>query len=496
MSFLSYNDISAMSRLHRSASAQMSRIAISIHKSGGWTFGSPSVLMMFHRAPGKMQSELADMDECMPHYYKITDGHGQGAEKIMRAEAAFAQGRFTDAHIELESAYARIEGNGQENMALCCDFLAWRLSLCTDVEMRYSFEQRREQLLRQHNAAWLNILDAASAYYHALLGKTERIPEVFSAHRLSLISILAPGKPMAEMIENQVLLAQGAYAKVIGRSEGQLAVCEAMHYALVALHVRLQTAAAYEALGKRAEACRLLDQALKDAAPDWIMIPFVENYAYIKPTLQYCSGQPELIGSIVRLGEAMLARKKPRRTQALAGRVCRADRSRIRDRVSHAQAAEQPRDRRKAVSVRGQRQAIYEADILKARHTGRYENKKKAAFGAYAAKLLTFGEWLFFIVRRTIAVRWTFFAFLSRKEDWHLTRKYISAVTPLKDNVLQVDFVTGSRLLLDMSRYLDKLRFRPLANPEVWNSAVTNGIFIRFGNVELSHDEILSMAEQ
>lgn len=57
-----------------------------------------------------------------------------------------------------------------------------------------------------------------------------------------------------------------------------------------------------------------------------------------------------------------------------------------------------------------------------------------------------------------------------------MTRKYISAVTPLKGHVLQVDFVTGSRLLLDMSRYLDKLRFRPLANPEVWNSAVTNGI--------------------
>lgn len=46
-----------------------------------------------------------------------------------------------------------------------------------------------------------------------------------------------------------------------------------------------------------------------------------------------------------------------------------------------------------------------------------------------------------------------------------MTRKYISAVTPLKDNVLQVDFVTGSRLLLDMSRYLDKLRFRPLETP-------------------------------
>ena len=49
LSFLCYNDISAMSRLHRSASAQMSRPAISIRNDGGWTFGSPSVLMMFHR---------------------------------------------------------------------------------------------------------------------------------------------------------------------------------------------------------------------------------------------------------------------------------------------------------------------------------------------------------------------------------------------------------------------------------------------------------------
>ena len=72
MSFLCYNDISAMSRLHRSASSQMSRPAISIQNSGGWAFGSPSVLMMFYRAPGELQSELAELDECMPHYDNIT----------------------------------------------------------------------------------------------------------------------------------------------------------------------------------------------------------------------------------------------------------------------------------------------------------------------------------------------------------------------------------------------------------------------------------------
>lgn len=77
-----------------------------------------------------------------------------------------------------------------------------------------------------------------------------------------------------------------------------------------------------------------------------------------------------------------------------------------------------------------------------------------------------------------------------------LYRKYISAVTPLPDYILRVDFISGSRLLLDMKPHLDKLRFRPLADPAVRNSAITNGIFVRFDNVELSHDEILSMAER
>ena len=303
MSFLCYNDISAMSRLHRSASAQMSRPAISIRSDGGWTFGSPSVLMMFHRTAGALESELAEMDECMPHYYKITGGHGRGAERIMAAEAAYMQGRFTDAHIALESAYAQIEGNGQVNMALCCDFLAWRLALHTDAALRCTPEARRAELLRQHNAGWLQLWNAASAYCHAVRGETERIPEVFARHRLAEVNTLAPGRPMVEMIENQVYLAQGSYAKVIGRSAELLAVCQGMHYALVALHLRTQTAAAYAQLGKREEARAWLAEALADAAPDGFVMPFVENYDALASLLAEQKDCP-LTARIEALGQA------------------------------------------------------------------------------------------------------------------------------------------------------------------------------------------------
>ena len=307
MSFLCYNDISAMSRLHRSASSRMSRPAISIQSGGGWTFGSPSVLMMFYRAPGELESELAEMDECMPHYYRVTNRHGQGAETIMRAEALFYQGHVTDAHIELERAYAQVGGNGQINMALCCDFLSWRLSLHTDVERRYTFSERYAALLRYHDASWINIWSATSAYYHALRGETDKIPEIFSQHRLSDIHLLAPGKPMMEMIENQVYLAQGAYAKVVVRSAELLAACEAMHYALVALHIRVQTAAAYAKLGKHETAHTWLQKALSDAGPDGLVMPFAENYSLLKPLLAR-ETRSAFAARITALGEAAQAR--------------------------------------------------------------------------------------------------------------------------------------------------------------------------------------------
>ena len=285
-SFLMYNDISRMSQFHRSASEKMTRPAISIRSDGGWTFGSPSVLMMFHRKSGDLDKELEEMNQCMPHYYKITNGHGQGAETIMSAEAHFMRGNFVDANIALEKAYTQIQGNGQESIALCCDFLAQRLSICMDIKMRNTFEERRKELLQGHNTTWVNIFDSTCAYYYAVTGQTERIPALFGAHMLSTVNFLAPGRPMMEMIENQVYLAQGEYSKVIGRSESILAMCQALHYDLVALHVQIQLLAANWKLGKTEQALDLLRRSLSQAFQDGILMPFVENYPYIEELLK------------------------------------------------------------------------------------------------------------------------------------------------------------------------------------------------------------------
>ena len=311
MSFLMYNDITKMSELHRSASRQMSRPAVTIQAGSSWTFGSPSVLMMYYRAPGELQKETREMHECMPHYYRITNGHGLGAELVMDAEASFMQGKLREAEIGLERARAAIVGSGQENMALCCDFLELRL-LGSGGRRRLDVKARAEALLARHDVVLLNMFESILAYYYALLQEAEKIPDVFRLHRLDTVNYFAPGKPMMELIENQVYLAQGEFPRVIGRSEPLLSGCESLHYALVALHIRLQTASAYEALGNRAMARKLLVRALEDAEPDGFVLPFAENAPYLMNHYSALSRELEtpFAASVCELSERWLSRQQ------------------------------------------------------------------------------------------------------------------------------------------------------------------------------------------
>ena len=311
MSFLMYNDITKMSELHRSASRQMSRPAVTIQAGSSWTFGSPSVLMMYYRAPGELQKEMHEMHECMPHYYRITNGHGLGAELVMDAEASFMQGKLHEAEIGLARARAAIAGSGQENMALCCDFLELRL-LGSGGRRRLDVKARAEALLARHDVVLLNMFESILAYYYALLQEAEKIPDVFRLHRLDTVNYFAPGKPMMELIENQVYLAQGEFPRVIGRSEPLLSGCESLHYALVALHIRLQTASAYEALGNRAMARKLLVRALEDAEPDGFVLPFAENAPYLMNHYSALSRELEtpFAASVCELSERWLSRQQ------------------------------------------------------------------------------------------------------------------------------------------------------------------------------------------
>ena len=92
----------------------------------------------------------------------------------------------------------------------------------------------------------------------------------------------------------------------LGRCPGLLTLCEALHYDLVALHLRIQMATACARLGRQDEGLSLLQQALAQAAPDGFVVPFAENFRDLKPLLEAAQEGPhsDAVRRILALGAA------------------------------------------------------------------------------------------------------------------------------------------------------------------------------------------------
>ncbi len=278
MSFLGYNDIEAMSKLHQSACRLMTRPAISIEKNGSYTFGSPSVLMMFHRGKGQLDTEIATMNRAMPYYYQVAADQGKGAEQLMEAEALFNRGDFLDAGIMAEKAMVAATEKKQRYISLSCEFLSHRMAMFGNTpSINVWYQKKREEFEKRNDPMLFTTLDACMTYLSALTENLQDIPVWYAEGKLEEANLLGPARPMHEMIYNQVLLVQKKYVAVLGREEMLLGMCRMFPYLLCEIHLHIQLAIAYDALGKTSRGISEMETAFDLAMPDEIIIPFAEN---------------------------------------------------------------------------------------------------------------------------------------------------------------------------------------------------------------------------
>ena len=279
MSFLRYNDIAAMSVLHRSACGRMTRTTRCIDLGGTWTFGSPSVLMMFHRTPGQLDEENAQMRACMPYYYKVTDGHGSGAEHSMQCETDLLRGRLTEAEIGCHLARDAALARGQYSILLTAEFTALRLAVLSGKTPDAVLERLRQTLKENRQFLLLRSLDLCRAWLDAQRGRV-CADEWFMAPEADA-SFLNPVLPMVRTVQNEVLLASGAYTKLLARRDACEALNEGLHTNLASLYLHIQLACAENRLGRTDAARRELKTACSIAVPDGLYLPFAEHAAYL-----------------------------------------------------------------------------------------------------------------------------------------------------------------------------------------------------------------------
>lgn len=279
MGFTAYNDIKAMSSFHRRAAELMTRDALNTDSKGSWTFGSPSVLWMFHKDAGGLDAENDAMFECMPFYYKVTNSHGNGAEYAMLSAIHFHRGDVVKAQQTAEIALAAAKLKGQLSIRISAEFVQMHIQMLNGdfASIRKLIETTRKSVLQDRQYNLIYTMDMVDAWMNSFIGES-----CVAADWLTNDSTGSPlpklATPMIAIVRNQLSLLGRNYAEIVARQQTAFGVCRGLHAGMCELYLHLQLASAYEAMGQDDLARAELRQALDFTMPDGIVMPFLLFY--------------------------------------------------------------------------------------------------------------------------------------------------------------------------------------------------------------------------
>jgi LuxR family maltose regulon positive regulatory protein len=287
MSFTAFNDIRKMSGWNRRAfellDGKQSRFLLS---SVPWTFGNISVLCLFWSVPGELEQELHDLAENIPLYLQIVNGHGTGADSMMRAEALFLSGRDADAELLCYEVLYLAEGQLQTSLCLCAEFLLTRIALFRGEGEAFfrGIEQIRER--GEHGGqVYIRMAELCIAAFSLLLGNPDEIvPWISGAESIRKVMHLQAA-PCGFIICGKFLLLKKKYKELEGVLETLLHGIDAP-YMLPRLYGLLYLTLMKQDEGKFADAKAELNRALDIAIQDRVFLPFVEQGEPLLPLLE------------------------------------------------------------------------------------------------------------------------------------------------------------------------------------------------------------------
>ena len=302
-SFTVYNDIEKMSEYHQRASKLLKSSSRILDGRGSWTFGSPSVLYMFYRAPGELEKEVQTIKKAMPFYYQVANGHGKGAEDVMDAERYFYGGDFENAEIAMHRALRAASEVPQTGIIICAVFLQIRLALIKGnfPQVLDLLKKMREEIYEKKWYLFMHTLDVCESYIYASLKISKPIQPWIRNGEFQNTRLLFPAIAFLNIVYGRTLLIEGEYLKLIGCTDQFIRMASVFPNLLGQIHTYIYLAAANKQIFRQNEAIEALKQALEIALPDRVYMPFVENGDYIKPLLEEIYRQGIYCADIARI---------------------------------------------------------------------------------------------------------------------------------------------------------------------------------------------------
>ncbi len=296
-SFTAFNDIEKMSALHHRAwDALGGPFSNRADWNDSWAFGQPSVMYLFWSESGALDRELDCMDECLPYYIRLTEGHGSGANCAMRAEALLMRGDDAAAEALCHKAIYLASTQEQDSICFAAEMTLLRIALLRGDSQ--DFENVKNSILKRAKAVSKPsekiVAELALSF---VLGLTENYvaPEWLMNYERIKEILYDAAIPFGVLTYLSLLLPTGQDAKLLGTAQGVLPAAEQHHFLLPQVYFHLFIAVAHHRLGQNKEAEAALDRALSIALPDGIYLPFAEYGDELAPLLKLKGRQIDMV---------------------------------------------------------------------------------------------------------------------------------------------------------------------------------------------------------
>ena len=316
--YTEFNNIPIMNQFYKKSIDYSGSPIIGLTAKVPFTFSCPSVLSLYHSEGENIDNEIEQLGICMPNYYKISEGHGKGAEALMKAEALFNRGNLDGAETLCHKALYMADSRDQTSITLGAILLLTRISIFEGNYENYmdNFQALRKKVSFYNNkmaSEFVKLLDMCESFLYSLINEADKINDWLKSsesieERLNLISM-----SYANMIYGKYLYLSGEYQKLLGISGQFLGLASIYSYEIPKIYTYIYIAMANNALENYEKAYKMIKVALDTAKSNNLIIPFVENFEFIGELLDKISVEATysaFIKEIKSLSKKYLSGKK------------------------------------------------------------------------------------------------------------------------------------------------------------------------------------------
>ena len=251
------------------------------------TISCPSILTLYHFRPGNLQQELHSMQDLLNISYDILQTPIPSIwNDVIYAEWYYMTGYPEKAQLELNKTPPHNEYSTLEEVQLCHSFLQARLDIFFNKKdaIRESVNKFHSHIARSKTPFASKQALLCKAFLLPCISFTEK--ELNKLHKLLLnTNFPAPCSHFINIVSCRFLLKKNDYAKLLNIASENIYKNNNYSFVIANIYNLIFMAIAYKNLNLSEKSTTSLENAIKTASSEYIVMPFVEYYPYIESEL-------------------------------------------------------------------------------------------------------------------------------------------------------------------------------------------------------------------